>query len=309
MSQVRYCVLKDTHVIFEPKRRVKPFSFKVEEDITVRCPFCPENEDMIKIKIAEVGSCRVVANRFNALAIEEDPYSKREGFYEYVNGFGAHEVVIETPHHDKKMCDYSMNEFKDYFLIIANRFNDLKKDSRIKYIQFFKNSGVNAGASIAHEHSQILALSYIPKSVRLIIERNLDYKREHFRSIITDLIDEELRLNKRVVAVNAEYVAFCPYASLFPFEVIIAPLTDIDRFESLSGYSELSSIFRRVFRSLYATIGDFSFNMYLHNIEGGRFYFDITPRIYQVGGFELSTNMFINPVLPEEAAERLRENV
>lgn len=309
MSQVRYCLIKDAYAIIEPKRAIKPFSFKIKENFDTKCPFCMENEDMIKVKISKLGTCRVVVNQFNALAIESEASSKREGFFEYINGFGAHEVVIETPTHEKKMCDYSVCEFKNYFLSVANRFIDLKKDQRIKYIQFFKNSGALAGASLFHEHSQIVALPFVPNKIEQETARNKEYKKRHFRTLLGDVIDEELRLNKRVVAINEEFTAFCPYASLFPFEVIIAPLKDIERFETLSNYDELSSIFKRVFKSLYASIGFFSFNIYLHNIDGGRFYFDITPRIYQIGGFELSLNMYINPVAPEEAAEKLRENV
>ncbi len=309
MSRIRYCIIKDTHAIIEPKRAIKPFSFKIEENLNIKCPFCPENEDMIKIKIDSIGDCRIVANQFNAVAIENEPFSKREGFFEYINGFGAHEVVIETSNHKKKMGDYSLEEFTNYFTAVKKRFNDLRKDSRIKYIQFFKNSGVLAGASLYHEHSQLIALSFLPKNVLGENSRNMEYKKRHARSLMGDIVSEELRLNERIVALNDEFLAFCPYASLFPFEVIITPLKDIERFESVSNYDELASVFKRVFISLYATLGHFSFNIYLHNIDYGRFYFDIIPRIYQIGGFEVSTNVYINPVLPEEAAEKLRENV
>ncbi len=309
MSQIRYCVLRDRYSIIEPKRAIKPFSFKIEENVNVKCPFCLENDDMLKVKILQVGDCRVVANQFNALAIEEKDESKREGFFEYMNGFGAHEVIIETPHHRKKMGDYSIDEFKNYFLAIRRRFVDLKKDSRIKYIQFFKNSGVLAGASIYHEHSQIIALPFVPNSIVDEIRRNEEYRNRHRRGMMNDIVNEELRLNKRIVALNSEFVAFCPYASLFPFEVVISPLSEISRFEDISNYDDLASIFKRVFKSLYLTLEHFSFNVYMHNIDKGRFYFYIAPRIYQVGGFELSSNVYINPVMPEKAAEKLRERV
>ncbi len=309
MSQIRYCLLKNTYTIIEPKRAIKPFSFKIEENLNIKCPFCPENEDMIKVKIHSVGDCRVVANQYNALAIEEESFSKRDGFFEYISGFGAHEVIIETSHHKKKMCDYSIEEFKNYFLAVKNRFTDLKKDPRIKYIQFFKNSGVLAGASLYHEHSQLIALPFVPRHTIEEVKRNNEYKKNHYRSLLEDIVTEELRLNKRIVAINEEFVAFCPYGSLFPFEVIITPLKDIEKFETMLNFNELASIFKRVFKSLYEVLGHFSFNIYLRDIEGGRFYFDIAPRIYQTGGFELSSDIFINPVVPEEAALKLRESV
>ncbi len=309
MSEIRYCILKDTHTIVEPKRAFKPFGYKIVKDKHTTCPFCLENQHLIRIKILEIGDCRVVANQYNALAIENDNSSQRNGFFEYINGFGAHEVIIETSIHNKKMCDYSLKEFNDYFLSIQRRFIDLKQDSRIKYIQLFKNSGVLAGASLPHEHSQILALPYVPKYVESYIERNREYKKQHLRNIMDDMVSEELQLNTRVAAINSEYIAFCPYASQFPFEIIITPLSNIESFENISNINELSSIFKRVFAGLYETIGDFSFNIYLQNTTEGRFYFDITPRIYQIGGFELSTQLFINPVLPEEAALKLKESV
>ena len=46
-----------------------------------------------------------------------------------------------------------------------------------------------------------------------------------------------------------------------------------------------------------------SYNYFLHYDKKMHFHFEITPRIATWAGFELSTDMIINSVLPEEAAK------
>src|SRR6202012_1267137 len=103
------------------------------------------------------------------------------------------------------------------------RILDLDKDPRFQHIYIFKNVGPSAGASLAHAHSQLVALPLIPP----FVEGKLTRAREHFllkqRSLFSDILHTERSDGSRLVAENDSFVLFCPYASRFPFELAIFP--------------------------------------------------------------------------------------
>lgn len=339
MSHFRYCRISERWVIIAENRLVKPDMIKIipekREDDLKDCPFEYGNELLSGNEIyaiREKGSTknamnwqtRVVPNLYNALSIEETKENHRIGFFERQNGLGAHEVIIETPHHHITMNQYTVEEFENYLKTISSRIDDLEKDRRLEYIQVFKNCGKYAGASMVHPHSQIIATPFIPKDIKERLKIQKNYYDLHGRSLIGDLVDEEIRLNERIVYENGAFVAFAPYASCYPFEVLIAPKMAIRKITELSTHqlNDLAHAMEFIFKRLYRELGDFPFNMLFFNMpfpsaqkepdffyrmdDYFRFTISITPRIYQLAGFEISTGMHINPVSPELASIRLR---
>jgi len=339
VSHFRYCRINEHWVIIAENRLIKPDMIKVipdkrEEDLK-ECPFEYGNESFSGNEIyamRERGGAknsmnwqtRVIPNLYNALSIEEAKETHRIGFFERQNGLGAHEVIIETPHHHITMDQYKIQEFEDYIKTIMARIDDLERDTRLEYIQVFKNCGKYAGASMPHPHSQIIATPFIPKDIKERLRIQKSYFDIHGRSLIGDLVEEEIRLNERIIYENGTFVAFAPYASCFPFEVLIAPKLSIRKISELGTHqiNDLALAMELVFKRLYRELGDFPFNMLFFNMpipsvqpEADFFYrmedyfrltISITPRIYQLAGFEISTGMHINPVAPEVAAIRLR---
>jgi len=140
------------------------------------CPFCYGNETKTPPEVyalREPGtskdtpgwSVRVVPNKFPALQIEGELNRQGEGIYDKMNGIGAHEVIIETPDHDKTISDLDEDRIADVLSTYRERILDLKKDRRFKYIVVFKNHGEAAGASLEHSHTQLVAMPIIPKRV------------------------------------------------------------------------------------------------------------------------------------------------
>ena len=105
---------------------------------------------------------RVVPNKFPALRIEGDLDPAGEGLYDKMTGVGAHEVVIETPHHAASLATLPVDAVADVLLAFRERVLDLKKDPRFAYVLVFKNHGEAAGASLEHPHSQLIATPIIP---------------------------------------------------------------------------------------------------------------------------------------------------
>ena len=94
------------------------------------------------------------------------------------------------------------------------------------------NEGREAGASLPHTHAQLYALRFVPAAVARERERfTAWHERTQGRNLLEDLVQEEVRLRERVVAVDGEAVAICPYASRVPFQLQIVPRAPRARFE------------------------------------------------------------------------------
>ncbi|HVA89114.1 MAG TPA: DUF4931 domain-containing protein, partial [Chloroflexota bacterium] len=139
------------------------------------CPFCYGNEGKTPPEILayrpEGGpntpgwTVRVVPNKFPALGIEGELARQGEGVYDRMNGIGAHEVIIETPDHHLSLAALPTKNIEDVLWAFRDRMLDLKKDPRFRYILVFKNHGEQAGASLEHSHSQLIALPIVPRSI------------------------------------------------------------------------------------------------------------------------------------------------
>jgi UDPglucose--hexose-1-phosphate uridylyltransferase len=184
LSDFRWEPLKNTWVITANHRAREPRDFFLDRQQiqTSACPFCPGHEAKTPPEVFALrqpgqpanGSgwqVRVVPNKFPLLRIEGELGRRAEGLYEVMSGIGAHEVVIETPDHDKSMADFSTAEIALVLQAYRSRLLDLRRDPRFRYLQIFKNHGFEAGAPLPHAHSQIMAVPITPPTTK--VELNL----------------------------------------------------------------------------------------------------------------------------------------
>lgn len=322
MSEFRYNKLAKEWVLFAPNRAKRPTQNIVNNKINNKeCPFDESHEYLTPNELIRIGDeknwkCRIVPNLYNALNIDDPIESKRDGCFEKKSGFGAHEVIIETPEHFRSMFEFNINEFYDYLSIIKLRLLDLKKDLRINYFSVFKNHGIDAGASQPHSHSQIIATPFIPKSISKNLQEYSNYKKKHDRDFFDDIIFDEKNFKKGILFENSTFIAFCPYASKYPFEILIISkdkIASIIDCEDTHIYA-LAEVLEFVYKKLYNALGDFSFNMLFKNGDiqnknnSNRFHLQITPRLYRIAGFELDSDIFINTFLPEKATQILLQS-
>ncbi|GAO03391.1 DUF4931 domain-containing protein [Anaeromyxobacter sp. PSR-1] len=292
------------------------------------CPFDPGNEGMTPREVYVAGRApsappnspgwkvRVVPNRFPALKIEGELDRQAEGIYDRMNGIGAHEVIVETPDHDRSMEDLSPAELTEVLFAFKARILDLRNDLRFKYILLFKNHGHLAGASLEHAHSQLIALPVVPRQVIEEIEgarRHHDLKE---RCIFCDIVGQERKQRVRLVLENDEFVVFAPWAPRSPFETWIVPKRHQSNYEAepkerLALCAEaLGSTLRR----LGGALGKPAYNFMVHSnplrdaqSPSYHWHIEVMPALTQVAGFEWGSGFHINPVPPEEAAEFLRK--
>jgi UDPglucose--hexose-1-phosphate uridylyltransferase len=297
-------------------------------------PFAEGNESMTPSEIFAFRSphsranergwlVRVVPNKFPALRIEGELDKEADGIYDKMNGIGAHEVIIETPNPQEELQDQSVEGVARVMETYKIRMTDLLRDPRFKYILIFKNVGKDAGASLAHPHSQLIATPITPNNVREKLTGARQYYEYKDRCIYEDIIRQELKGGARLVYENAGFVAFCPFASRFPFEINILPRRQSPYYHHIEPNEILllADMVKVTLLKLAKGLNRPQYNMILctaparyahHNYWGTidndfRWHLEIIPRLTLIAGFEVGTGFFINPTVPEETAQYLRE--
>ncbi len=338
MSEIRYDRFNNTHVIIATERLRRPDCGinVIEEETLETCPFCEGNESMTPPEIFAIRSknsfknesgwsIRVVPNLYKALQIET-PHKHHYGQFEYLDGFGAHEVIIDSPKHHSSMALWSKEEISNWLKTLRSRVSDLRQDERIAYISLFKNEGTQAGSTQTHPHTQLIGLPIIPRVQKELYSRAQEHYKHSGESLIETILNQEEQDGTRIISKEGNFTVFSPYASAYPFEVMISSKKSLGQIDRLSDevIEELTPTLLTTLKKLKRQLGCFDFNMTIFTpplqienfskeiIESvdavHRFYIKIIPRIYRQGGFEIGTGVIINPVSPELSAKLLRES-
>jgi len=336
MSQIRKDVFTGRWVIMAETTTVQPadFNFKRLVRETKFCPFCETNEASTPPEVFAIRSpgsfpngpgwsVRVVPNSAPRLRIEGELVPRADGFHDLMNGVGAHEIIAETPRHDRSLHELEIHKISDVIRAYVARMVDLERDKRVRYVLIFKNHGEGAGAhTISHSISQLVALPVTPRAVKTKLMIARDYFAAKERCIYCDVLQQEIKGRKRVIAENADFLAIAPFASRFPFEMAIFPKSHNSAFSRISpGQVEsLARILRDVLGKLDNTVGGPPSNLspqdrpFLRPAAPGcwntieddfHWHMEILPQIVRVTGFEWASGFFYNPVPPETAARCL----
>jgi len=336
VSELRKDPVISRWVIIATERGKRPTDFvsAAPKGETTSCPFCEGNEPMTPPEIYSVRksdtlantpgwTIRVVPNKFPALRIEGAVERSGVGMFDKISGIGAHEVIIETPNHVDPVHQRPQQSIVDLFSTYRSRMSDLRKDERLKYLMVFKNEGERAGASLTHQHTQIIATPIVPKRVREKVDGSLEYYDYKMRCVFCDIIREEKRFGSRLVYENASFISFCPFASRFPFEIWLLPKRHMSDYGMITQQEiiELSECVQVTMKRLALSLGEPQYNWLLHTEpdrtlprnpwpeigEHYHWHLEIIPKLTRVAGFEWGTGFYINPTSPEDAAAFLRE--
>ncbi len=332
MSELRQDLATQSWVIVARERAKRPHDFvlaRPKQEPRVRdpdCPFCPGNEDLAGVELCayrESGPpngpgwlVRTVPNKFPALEPESPLKLDSPCGYTSISGFGYHEVVILTPRHDLKLATMSLQEVELALKCIRKRMDALAADSRVGYLAIFHNHGPQAGSSLIHPHSQIIACPIVPTKVRQEIEEARRYYDGHVECVYCHILEQELEIGERIVLETPQYVVLAPYASRVPFELLILPRGHHASFVATDRtlhIHDLAEVISRCSRLLREAVADPDFNIVLHTAplrdscsDYYHWHLEILPRVVQQAGFELGTGINITNAIPEETAEFLR---
>ncbi|MGK2849174.1 MAG: galactose-1-phosphate uridylyltransferase [Minisyncoccota bacterium] len=259
-------------------------------------------------------SLRVFPNKYPALSVGRVPREMNEGPYFSLSGTGYHEVIV-TRDPVRSLALLDVWQVAEVFDAFQERYLTLMNKKSVRYIQIFHNHGQESGASIAHPHSQLLAIPVISPYLTLELSGANRYHKSTKHNVYQVMIDYEHEAKKRVVYENEHFIAFCPFASRVAFEVWVIGKRPNPYFERITDEEKfaLAEIMQKVLLSLYRGLNDPPYNFYIHTAPcdgqdyvAYQWHIEILPHTAVWAGFELSTGIEISTIQPEKAAEYLR---
>lgn len=327
MPELRQNLATKEWVIIATERARRPEEFVAPPRPTVEappaweehCPFCPGNEelDLEVLRLPREGAwqLRMVRNKYPALALEGERERQFEGIHRTINAVGYHEIVVDTPSHNRSPAQQSHAELTRVLAAFQLRGRSIAPDPRVQYLIYYKNHGLRAGTSLHHPHAQLIGLPIVPHNIRARTEEARRYFDDHGQCVFCRMLADELADEVRLVAENEQMVAFVPFAAYSPFHIWILPRRHHSNFldtepEELAA---LGALLRTVLRKFYVGLNDPDYNYVIRSApihdpgqEYLHWYLALVPRVSRTAGFELGSGMFINVALPEESATFLR---
>ena len=313
MAELRYNPLTKDWVMIASHRQNRPQMPKGW------CPFCPGSG-----KVPDNFTVYKYDNDFPALSqtppvpddVETELYKTREAY-------GKCEVILYSPDHTITLPELPVPHIRELVDLWTERFTELSKDEKIKYVFIFENRGEPVGVTMPHPHGQIYGYSYVHKK----LEVEIDSSREHFgktgKCLFCDILKDEQDYKQRVIFENDDFITFLPFFTDYPYGVYIAAKNHI---QNLSQFTEsqkdnLAQILKETTGMLDSLFDyPFPYMMCMHQdpVNGEdcsdffHFHIEFFPpmRAADKQKFNASSETgawaACNPTAPEEKAEELR---
>lgn len=300
-----------------------------------QCPFCPGNESLTSPEIfalrdptlppnSSKWEVRVVPEKKAVLKKEGELSRCGIGMHDMMNTIGTHELIIETPKHINNISEEEHLQIKKVFTVYQRRIKELGDDQRFRYPLIFKNQKEKSPYKMGHTYSQLIAFPITPKKIKDELINAKNYYEYKERCIFCDILQQEQNDEKRVILKNNHFIAFVPFASRFVFETWILPLEHQSDFalESEEKLLDLAEIFKKILTKIEKIIGNrpLSYALYTQPYLQHRkeeywktihqdyhWHLEIYPLSNRLLGLEVSSGSYIEPILPEKAAQLLRE--
>jgi len=301
-SEVRKDYFKDSYVIISANRAKRPQQIiKPEGEYSKFCFFCPENignKVITHRENNENGDWQILAfiNDFPCVALDNP------------KAFGQAEVIIETRQHGLDINDFSIDHIVRIFDVYTSRYNALRSIDGVKHVIIFKNEGGKAGASIAHTHSQVIALPILPPKIESEMKAYDKYRQEKQTCPFCDAIKNETD-GPRVIWEDENLFVLAPYASESPYSAWLLPKRHLQTINDLN-LSEKESIAKAI-KLVLGKLDELNipYNYFIENAVNGNDYhmhIKVAPRPNIWAGLELGTGIIVNSVSPEQATRVYR---
>jgi len=340
-NEVRKDYLLDRWVIIATERGRRPTDFakkEREQSKTGICPMCPGNEHMTPPavlvylkkgkgirKVEDKGDfrhrnwlIRCIPNLYPAFTPPKNRISKKQVIkkHNFVYAVGHHEVLVESPDHNEHPANAQIPQLIHVINAYIDRLRTLSAKPYVKYVSIFRNHGLEAGASLSHAHSQIIATPFTPKIIEDELNASKKFWKEKRKCVFCEIIKKESD-GPRFILENSRFTVFAPYASVNPMEFWIFPKRHETTFLDLSqrDVKFFAETLKKCLKGLKQLVNDPPYNYGFHialNKEANEYYhwhLEVYPKLAVWAGFEKSTGMYINTVTPETAAESLRKAV
>jgi len=256
-----------------------------------------------------------VLNKYPAFTPGGRLATRLEGPFSAMDGVGFHEVLI-TKHHTKDVPQFSLEEVKELVDLYHSRYVSLKEEELVNHITIFKNKGSDAGASLSHPHSQLIAIPIIDPDIDRSLRGSARYLKEQSKCVHCIMLDWNLKKGSRIVFENKNFAVLCPFASRVAFEVRVYPKKHSPYMEDMEEEERwaFAEALQKALSALFKGLGDPDYNYFFHtapvnkgNYEHYHWHLEILPKTATWAGFELGTGIEISTIEPETAAAFLRK--
>ncbi len=313
-------------VVFKESMSPDKYRPPQEQPVEGSCMLCKlegDAEEVLSFESDGKKMVRVLRTDESIFSMKGQLGRRGVGMYDMMNSFGVSEVVIESPEHKVAPEDMGADQMERVIRAYLSRFENLEADDRIRYIMIHKNCGALSGDQCGHAHSFITATPIIPKRIKEELDGAKDYFGYKERCIFCDIMREEVRFNQRIVKETEHFIAFCPFAARFPFEIWILPKRHGCYFKEITEeeIKDLSVMMTSVIKKLRRVLNNPPYNYVFHSApskipkraqwhtlgEDFHWHIEIMPRVRRLTGFELGSGMYTLTTSPEDAAKFLKE--
>jgi len=328
----RQNILTGEWVLVSPHRSKRPWLGKVEQVIAEtrpehdpKCYLCPSNVRITGEQNPDYQGPYAFTNDHSSLLNDTpDGEVNIEQLLKATSQKGICRVICFSPKHNKSLPDLSKEELVSVIELWQQEFSDLAKNEWIKYVQIFENKGEIMGCSNPHPHGQIWSSNDIPVEIEKETKHQLAYYEKNGRSILSDYIKVEEKLNERVVYQNDHFIVLVPFWAVWPYETIIISkrhVQDIAQFtnEENLGFADVLSVITKCYDALFDVSFPYSAGMHQRPVNDDsehtewHWHMHFYPpllRSASVKKFMVGYEMLANAqrdITPEFAAERLKD--
>ena len=280
------------------------------------CPVCPGHENRTAAEILRVPSpkggwtLRVIPRKFTGV-ISEVPERDSPAA---VEGFGIHELIVETPDHSLTTALLPETQLLSLFRSAKSRYDEICLDPRIAYATIYKKHAVE-GSGLEHSQSHLIASQVSPPAIASRLQQARHHYGKTGNCVFCSALQEELVAHNRIVATSEHFIAIEPFASPSPFCTQIYPRRHMANFGEINGeeLSDFARILRDILGRFYFGLENPDFKYSIRNapvasadVNYYHWCLNIVPNL-PIPGVEKEGKILLNPVLPEEAAQFLRE--
>ncbi|MFI6989239.1 galactose-1-phosphate uridylyltransferase [Nonomuraea wenchangensis] len=318
-SELRYDPLTEEWIAIAGHRQTRTFQPK---GTAAECPLCPSAPGRDTEIPAYDYDVVVFENRFPSFSRNFGTYEDVGGLSEVRPGAGRCEVVCFTSDHDSSFSRLSDDRVELVMEAWADRTAELSAIEGVEQVFCFENRGSEIGITLAHPHGQIYAYPYVTPRTKL----NLGAASRHKGpgNLFADVLAAERAAGTRVVTSNEHWTAFVPAAARWPFEVHVYPHRQVPDLPALTeaeraAFAPLYTSVLRAFDGLFGAVMPYIAAWHQAPVREGRDLAHLRLELFSIrrapeklkylAGSESAMGAFVNDVLPEEAARRLRSQL
>lgn len=211
MAELRYNPLLGDWTMIASHRAHRPTMPKDD------CPFCPGSG-----KVPDEYDVFCYNNDFPALMPSPpEPDAVGSSLYRTEKAYGKCEVILYSPEHTVTLPELPVQHIEKLVALWTDRFVELSKEPKHKYILIFENRGEECGVTMPHPHGQIYAYSKMPLKIRTELDNCKKHHAVHGTCLICDMNREEKAFQERVIHENDDFIAYIPFFTDYPYGLFI----------------------------------------------------------------------------------------